>query len=105
MSAGNGAAEFAGGTSDPKAETNSDTGMVSWRDPRLVAAMLLLVPGVIVAVWQARQLGWPADLLAVWVAGEFWQMGRVDEVYPAASGLFTMMPPSGWVDWLAETQG
>jgi len=100
MSAGNGAAET--GSSTP----NSVSGRtLAWSDPRLLTAVALLVPVAVMAVLQARQLGWPADLLAVWVAGEFWQMGRVDAIYPAADGLFTMLTPEGWTAWLADTQG
>lgn len=98
MSAGNGAVGARDGTT-------TVNGMMSWRDPRLVAAIVLLAPVVVVAALWARPLGTPADLLAVWTAGEFWQMGRLGEIYPAADGLFTMLPPAGWVDWLSQTQG
>jgi len=97
MSAGELAADSVSGA--------SETDTIAWSDRRLLAAMLLLVPAAVAAALWARPLGTPADLLAVWTAGEFWQMGRLDEIYPPASGLFTMLPPSGWVDWLAETQG
>ena len=97
MRAGNVAAEGERGT--------TATGTVPWRDPRLLAAILLLVPVVIAAVWLARPLGVPADLLAVWTAGEFWQMGRTGEIYPPPGELFTMLPPAGWVEWLAVNEG
>ena len=95
------------GTGDTAGTTAGDrpaavpSGMLPWRDPRLLAAVLLLAAAAITAAWVARGLGTPADLLAVWVAGEFWQMGRVGEIYPPAEGLFTLLPPAGWADWLA----
>ena len=90
------------------ATTDSETtrsGLIAWRDPRLLAAAALLLIVAIAAAIMAQPLGLPADLLAVWTAGEYWQMGRVDEVYPTATGLFTMLPPESWVPWLDETQG
>ena len=37
-----------------------------------------------------------ADLYAVWLAGEFMHMGRLDHIYPVTNGLFDMTTPSGW---------
>ncbi|MCB1358889.1 MAG: DUF2029 domain-containing protein [Maritimibacter sp.] len=109
MSAGKDAADTTGATKGatmgPRPAHALTSGMISWSDPRLIAAILLLTAAGLVAAWLARSLGTPADLLAVWVAGEFWQMGRADEIYPPAQGLFTMLPPRGWIDWLAATQG
>ncbi|AKS46726.1 Protein of unknown function [Octadecabacter temperatus] len=37
-----------------------------------------------------------ADLFAMWIAGEFMQMGRVDQIYPAVGAYFDMTTPSDW---------
>lgn len=77
---------------------------VSWRDPRMIAAILLAAMAGVVAAAISPSLAPSADLLAVWVAGQFWHMDRLQEIYPAAGPLFAMLPPDGWVDWLAQTQ-
>ena len=105
MSAGNDAAKSTGPATGAAPDTPPGSGTIAWRDPRLLAAALLLTLAGLLAAWLARSLGTPVDLLAVWTAGEFWQMGRTGEIYPPAEGLFTMRPPAGWIDWLATTQG
>jgi hypothetical protein len=82
----------------------TDTSSMSWRDPRMIAAIVLVAAIAIVAALISRPEADSADLLAVWTAGEFWKMGRLAEIYPAADGLFTMTPPAAWVDWLAAGQ-
>ena len=37
-----------------------------------------------------------ADLFALWTAGEFMAMGRVDQIYPATADYFDMTTPSDW---------
>jgi len=44
-----------------------------------------------------------ADLYATWVAAEFMEMGRVDQVYPPAGAMFDMTTPSDWWAHVAQT--
>ncbi len=37
-----------------------------------------------------------ADLFAMWIAGEFMQMGRIDQIYPAVGAYFDMTTPTDW---------
>ncbi len=46
-----------------------------------------------------------ADLLALWLAGVFWDLGQTDQIYPAAAPLFKMLPPNGWPAYVLETFG
>ncbi len=57
----------------------------------LVAAMLvLLVPQ------------FPSqDLRASWLAGVFFEQGRYDQIYPADTDAYTMLPPSQWAPYMA----
>lgn len=46
----------------------------------------------------------PADIRALWLAGQAFAEGRLDQIYPADRDFFTMIPPAGWVE-LAARQG
>lgn len=70
----------------------------------LVALGLALGAAGIVAAL-AQSMAPSADLKALWTAGEFWKMGRLDQIYPATDGLFTMRPPSEWQGWLEAQDG
>lgn len=41
-----------------------------------------------------------SDLMAVWLAGSYMEMGRPDQVYPAVTDYFLMYPPSEWRDFM-----
>ena len=45
-----------------------------------------------------------SDLLATWLAGHFYGQGAIDQVYPADTELFTMLPPDLW-DPLMQARG
>ena len=40
------------------------------------------------------------DLSATWLAGQFFELGRDDLVYPRDEGVFTMLIPEAWWDYL-----
>jgi len=44
-----------------------------------------------------------ADLFAMWLAGEFMAMGRLDQIYPAAPVMFDMTTPSEWWPYVQAT--
>jgi len=69
-------------------------------DRRMWPAAVLLALAAVAIVWGIAPIAPSADLKAVWLAGQFWDMGRLDEIYPVADGLFTMRPPPGWAEWL-----
>ncbi len=43
------------------------------------------------------------DLMASWLAGHFLEIGRPDQVYPALTPQFQMLPPSQWRAFMLET--
>jgi len=43
-----------------------------------------------------------ADLLASWVAGHFYQIGALDQVYPSDTNIYSMQPPDAWIGYLTE---
>lgn len=44
-----------------------------------------------------------ADLFAMWLAGDFMAMGRLDQIYPANVDLFDMTTPSEWWPYVQAT--
>ena len=63
---------------------------------RSEVAILIAIAATLVA-----GIGFPssADLLALWLAGNFWTDGSVPElIYRGSDGLFTMRPPQPWID-------
>jgi hypothetical protein len=44
-----------------------------------------------------------ADLFAMWLAGDFMAMGRLDQIYPTNTGLFDMSTPSDWWPYVSAT--
>jgi hypothetical protein len=43
-----------------------------------------------------------ADLLASWVAGHFYQIGALDQIYPSDTTVYSMHPPDAWLPYLSE---
>lgn len=44
-----------------------------------------------------------ADLFALWLAGDFWAMGRFDQIYPALDTNFDMRTPTEWWPYVSAT--
>jgi hypothetical protein len=44
-----------------------------------------------------------ADLLALWLAGEFLVMGQAEQVYPTVGAYFDMLTPDGWLGHITQT--
>jgi len=42
------------------------------------------------------------DLLASWLGGHFYQIGAWDQIYPADTITYSMLPPDGWLPHLQE---
>lgn len=64
--------------------------------------LTLAVGGLFVLISRIVYDGAPsADLHALWLAGQMLAEGRPDLVYPADTGVFTMLPPPEWLTWLA----
>jgi len=38
-----------------------------------------------------------SDLLASWMAGHYYQLGMLDQIYPHDTDIFTMRPPPEWI--------
>lgn len=63
----------------------------------VVNAVCIVSIVTLVAVVIQRALSFQsADLYAVWLAGEFMSMGRLDQVYPENTVMFDMTTPSDW---------
>lgn len=71
-------------------------------DPWMLAALLLLAAAALVAAQFVGVIALSADLKALWVAGQFWETGRPELVYPPEAPLFTMTPPEDWITWLRD---
>ena len=67
---------------------------------RASAALLLI--GFFASFWWFFPT-FSADLMAVWLAGTFLEMGRPDQVYAEATDFFLMYPPSEWRPFMQET--
>ncbi|WP_368186745.1 glycosyltransferase family 87 protein [Aestuariibius sp. HNIBRBA575] len=61
---------------------------------------LILIAAFAVLSFMASAQAPSSDLLATWLAGHFYAEGALDQIYPADSGLYTMLPPSGWVEFM-----
>ncbi|MCF2871975.1 DUF2029 domain-containing protein [Octadecabacter sp. G9-8] len=44
-----------------------------------------------------------ADLFAMWLAGDFMAMGRLDQIYPSSAVMFDMTTPSEWWPYVQAT--
>ncbi|MCB1337229.1 MAG: DUF2029 domain-containing protein [Maritimibacter sp.] len=77
----------------------------SLANPAMLAALALLAAAALIAAQFVAVIALSADLKALWVAGQFWEMGRPDQVYPAPGPLFTMTPPDAWAGWLRDEHG
>lgn len=64
-----------------------------------IAAIAFLTLSVIQRASGAQS----ADLFALWLAGEFMAMGRLDQIYPANTVMFDMTTPSDWWAYVSET--
>lgn len=72
--------------------------LAAWGAVIAVTALVTLASLLVFGLTQ------PADIRALWLAGQAVAEGRPDQVYPADRDFFTMMPPAGWHD-LAARQG
>lgn len=52
----------------------------------------------------AFAFGHSPDLMATWLAGHFYDLGALDQIYPPDTDLYTMLPPSDWWPYL-QSQG
>ena len=62
---------------------------------RMIAPAALIAVFTLFVVWQTADAPM-SDLLATWLAGHFYGLGQMDQIYPADAELFTMLPPSDW---------
>lgn len=62
----------------------------------------LITNGVFISAFSAVATQ-SADLFAMWIAGEFMHIGRVDQIYPEASAFFDMATPSDWWAYVSVT--
>ncbi len=69
------------------------SGVPGW--PRVTA--LLVVLGFVLLCHGFFRDKSSADFMALWLAGESLALGMPDQVYPADTGYFTMLPPPEWV--------
>lgn len=70
--------------------------------------VMIIVPIVMIAyaifVGTRTGLGTQsADLFAMWLAGEFMAMERLDQIYPSSAFLFDMTTPSDWWPYVQAT--
>ena len=69
----------------------------------LVDAICIFVVILLVSFsWTMAVSGNSADLLALYAASTAFAQGDLDLVYPAADGLFTILPPEEWRPMMAE---
>lgn len=65
-------------------------------DPIIKTACLAII-GLLAIIVVTRALGaQSADLYALWLAGEFMSLGRLDQIYPQNTVMFDMTTPSQW---------
>lgn len=64
-------------------------------------AYLFLVASVAFSFWFFIRTH-SADLLASWIAGQYFAAGDFAHIYPDEHSVFTLYPPSGWREFIAE---
>ncbi len=69
-------------------------------DGRILALIALSVVWTLVRYWNAPS----TDLMATWLAGEFFASGQFDQIYPKDTTVYTMAPPAQWLP-LLRAQG
>ncbi len=60
--------------------------------------LLLLAAALLFAMLNVMRFGgeYSPDLMALWIAGHFYDVGQYDEIYRVDVGHFTILPPMSW---------
>ncbi len=69
------------------------------RSTRTAILLVLFVSTMLFAVFYNVR---SPDLLASWMAGHFYQIGALDQIYPSDTQTYSMLPPDKWMPYLHD---
>lgn len=65
-------------------------------DTRALLGGFVIVLAIVLVIFSSLGEVKGSDAAAIWLAGRAFAAGQFDQIYVAGSGLFAMVPPSGW---------